>query len=32
MLQRGDSAAGLLDLLDAWQPTVVPKWEDREPR
>ncbi len=32
MLQRGDSAAALLDLLDAWQPTVVPKWEGRAPR
>ncbi|PZP26395.1 TIGR00730 family Rossman fold protein [Pseudomonas kuykendallii] len=32
MLQLSDSASGLLDLLDAWRPSVVPKWEHREPR
>jgi len=31
MLQVNDSADALLDALDAWQPTVLPKWTDKQP-
>ncbi|WP_416422172.1 TIGR00730 family Rossman fold protein [Pseudomonas sp. App30] len=31
MLQVNDSANDLLDALDAWQPTVLPKWTDKKP-
>lgn len=32
MLQIGESPSELLERLAAWQPTVAPKWVDREPR
>ena len=32
MLQISESPAELLERLAAWQPTVAPKWVDREPR
>ncbi|QKZ02804.1 MULTISPECIES: TIGR00730 family Rossman fold protein [Pseudomonas] len=31
MLQVNDSADALLDALDAWRPTVLPKWTDKQP-
>lgn len=31
MLQVNDSADALLDALDAWKPTVLPKWTDKQP-
>ncbi|WP_443692888.1 TIGR00730 family Rossman fold protein [Pseudomonas protegens] len=31
MLQMSESPAGLLDALDAWQPTVPDKWAERKP-
>jgi len=31
MLQVNESADALLDALDAWQPTVLPKWVDKKP-
>ncbi len=31
MLQVNESASGLLDALDAWRPTVLPKWTDKKP-
>jgi uncharacterized protein (TIGR00730 family) len=31
MLQRSESPAGLLDLLDNWQPSQ-PKWQEQRPR
>ncbi|WP_028240671.1 LOG family protein [Stutzerimonas azotifigens] len=31
MLQRADSAETLLQLLNDWQPTVVPKWSEPAP-
>ncbi len=32
MLQRSEDPAELIDRLAAWQPTVAPKWVDRQPR
>lgn len=32
MLQRSETAEGLLQQLEAWEPLVVPKWDDRAPR
>lgn len=31
MLQMSESPAGLLDALDAWQPTVPDKWAEGKP-
>lgn len=31
MLQVNESANDLLDALDAWRPTVLPKWTDKKP-
>ncbi|EIK96467.1 hypothetical protein PMM47T1_11087 [Pseudomonas sp. M47T1] len=31
MLQVNESATDLLDTLDAWRPTVLPKWVDKKP-
>jgi len=31
MLQISEAPAQLLDALAEWQPTVTPKWEDRQP-
>ncbi|MCY1283611.1 LOG family protein YvdD [compost metagenome] len=31
MLQIGESPEALLEALEAWQPTVAPKWVDRTP-
>ncbi|MGY4492117.1 LOG family protein [Pseudomonas sp. TE3610] len=31
MLQVNESASDLLDALDAWRPTVLPKWTDKKP-
>ncbi len=31
MLQVNESAGDLLDALDAWRPTVLPKWVDKKP-
>lgn len=31
MLQRSETAAQLLDSLDAWQPVVAPKWVESRP-
>ncbi|WP_372874617.1 TIGR00730 family Rossman fold protein [Pseudomonas sp.] len=31
MLQLGESPQALLQLLRNWQPSVAPKWEEREP-
>ena len=31
MLQVNESASSLLDALDAWRPTVLPKWTDKKP-
>lgn len=31
MLQLNESAGELLDALDAWRPTVLPKWVDKQP-
>ncbi|WP_248765800.1 LOG family protein [Pseudomonas protegens] len=31
MLQMNESPAGLLDALDAWQPTVPDKWAEGKP-
>ncbi|MGC1330711.1 TIGR00730 family Rossman fold protein [Pseudomonas sp.] len=31
MLQVNESATDLLDALDAWRPTVLPKWVDKKP-
>jgi predicted Rossmann-fold nucleotide-binding protein len=31
MLQVSESPQTLLDELDAWQPTVVPKWIEQKP-
>ncbi|WP_455926346.1 LOG family protein [Pseudomonas putida] len=31
MLQVNESAGDLLDALDAWRPTVLPKWTDKKP-
>jgi hypothetical protein len=31
MLQMSESPAELLDVLDAWQPLVLPKWVDQKP-
>ena len=32
MLQISESPGDLLERLAAWQPTVAPKWVDREPK
>lgn len=32
ILQVDASPAALLDRMNAWQPTVAPKWVDREPK
>ncbi len=32
MLQRSETAEGLLQQLEAWEPVVVPKWDERAPR
>ncbi|TLX65435.1 TIGR00730 family Rossman fold protein [Stutzerimonas nosocomialis] len=32
MLQRSETAEGLLQQLEAWEPLVVPKWDDPAPR
>jgi len=32
MLQRSETAESLLQQLEAWEPLVVPKWDDRAPR
>lgn len=32
MLQRSDSPDDLLQRLEAWQPSVRPKWSESAPR
>jgi predicted Rossmann-fold nucleotide-binding protein len=31
MLQMSESPQTLLDALDAWQPSVPPKWTEQKP-
>jgi len=31
MLQVSESPQTLLDALDAWQPSVAPKWAEQQP-
>ncbi|MBA1272027.1 LOG family protein [Stutzerimonas azotifigens] len=32
MLQRSETAEGLLQQLEAWEPVVAPKWDEGAPR